>query len=76
MASPNPKCSAPAAPSTTEPTRYWLPRKAVLAVVGGRRRLAKLERAGCLVRHYPAGLRQARYRFPEVRRFLVAAAQP
>lgn len=40
---------------------YWLSRKVVLAAVGGRYRLAQLERAGCLIRHYPAGLRRARY---------------
>jgi hypothetical protein len=40
--------------------------------VGGWRTLARLERAGLLLRHYPGGLRHARYRLPEVARVVAA----
>ncbi len=52
------------------PTKAYLPRKVVTQAVGGRRILERLEREGRLVRHYPCGLRHARYKYAEVKRLL------
>lgn len=51
-------------------TRIYLPRKEVLALVGGRRQLEKLERGRELRRCYPAGLKQARYLAHDVKLIL------
>jgi len=55
---------------TKLPAKTFLPRKPVLLAVGGRRMLERLERTGRLVRHYPCGLRHARYLYSEVKRHL------
>lgn len=53
-------------------TREYLTRKAVLAAVGGWRRLKHLEATGQLVRYYPLGIKRARYRRTELQRVLDA----
>ena len=50
--------------------REFLPRKAVMTAVGGRRRLQHLEHEGRLTRYYPLGLKRARYRRTELQRVL------
>jgi len=52
------------------PLKAYLPRKVVADVLGGRRTLERIERSGRLVRHYPCGLRHARYKYAEVKRVL------
>jgi hypothetical protein len=57
-------------PFMTPITRELLPRKAVLSLVGGKRRLAALEAAGKLHRVYPFGLKHARYRRTELKQVI------
>jgi hypothetical protein len=52
------------------PNKLWLSRKTVIAAVGNWRRLKALEASNELRRHYPAGLKQARYRRDEVARLV------
>lgn len=52
------------------PDRFWLTRKTVIAAVGNWRRLTALEASHQLRRHYPAGLKHARYRRDEVARVI------
>lgn len=52
------------------PNKVFLPRAVVVAAVGGWRVLARLEAEGRLTRHYPAGMKRARYKRAEVQRLL------
>lgn len=52
--------------------REYISRKTVLVAVGGWRRLKHLESTGQLVRHYPLGIKHARYRRAELQRVLDA----
>ncbi len=54
----------------TLPLKAYLPRKVVSQALGGRRALERIERGGQLTRHYPAGLRHARYKYADVKRVL------
>jgi len=52
------------------PNKVWLSRKNVIAAVGNWRRLKALEASRNLTRHYPCGLKHARYRRDEVARLV------
>jgi hypothetical protein len=54
----------------TLPPKVFLPRSAVIAALGDWRTLARMEREGRLTRHYPAGMKRARYKRAEVIRLL------
>lgn len=58
------------------PFKKYLPRKIVLKIVGGRRELERHEAEGTLKRHYPCGLKQARYLRTELIRLLDGLRTP
>lgn len=52
------------------PFKKYLTRKIVLAAVGGRQALELAEREKTLIRHYPCGMKQARYLRAELMQLL------
>ena len=52
------------------PAKVFLPRAVVIAALGDWRTLARMEAEGRLTRHYPAGMKRARYKRSEVQRLL------
>lgn len=56
--------------------KFYLTRKDVLNLIGGRAQLRHLEREQRLRRYYPAGLKHARYLAREVKLVIDSPARP